>query len=99
MHRNQCLRGICFAITCLTMGGMASQPARADVRLPGVFSSHMVLQRERPITVWGWAGPAEKVSVQLAEATSNTQANERGEWKTTLPAMEAKGPLTLTVTG
>ena len=34
-------------------------PARANVTLPSVISSHMVLQRDRPIHFWGWAEPDE----------------------------------------
>jgi len=73
--------------------------ARADVQLPNVFGSHMVLQRGMPIVIWGWAQPNEKVTVTLSSATADTQANERGEWKVTLPAMQAGGPYTLKVSG
>ena len=73
--------------------------ARAEVRLPQVFGSHMVLQQEQPIVLWGWATPGETVKVQLGESTQSTKANERGEWKTSLAAMKAAGPLTLTATG
>lgn len=82
-------------ILCL----MAAELAQADVRLAQVFSSHMVLQRDTPLTVWGWAQPGEKVTVRLAEASRETQANDRGEWKVVLPAMKAGGPLTLTAAG
>jgi len=73
--------------------------ARAEIRLPHVFGSHMVLQQEKPITVWGWAEPGEKVTVQLGETSQTTQANTRGEWKVVLPEMKAAGPLKLTVSG
>ncbi len=58
----------------------------------------MVLQQEKPIVVWGWAQPNETVTVTLDTATAQAQANDRGEWKTTLPAMKAAGPFTLKVT-
>jgi sialate O-acetylesterase len=73
--------------------------ARAEVRLPHVFGSHMVLQRDKPLTIWGWASPGETVTVQLGGASETAQANERGEWKAVLPAMPAGGPYTLTVSG
>jgi len=73
--------------------------ARAEVRLPRVFGSHMVLQQERPLTIWGWATPNEKVTVQLGTVTQSVQANERGEWKAVLPAIKAGGPYTLAVSG
>ena len=73
--------------------------ARAEVQLPKVFSSHMVLQQDMPLVIWGWAQPNETVTVTLGSADAKTQANERGEWKVTLPAMKAGGPFILKVTG
>jgi sialate O-acetylesterase len=81
------------------MGRGFEGAARADVRLPQVFSSHMVLQQDKPVVIWGWAQPNEKVTVEVATASQQLQANERGEWKAVLPAMKAGGPYTVTVTG
>ncbi|RLT18770.1 MAG: sialate O-acetylesterase, partial [Planctomycetota bacterium] len=44
-------------------------PVEAGVRLPQVFADHMVLQRGRPIPIWGWAAPDADVSVSLAGQT------------------------------
>jgi sialate O-acetylesterase len=79
--------------------GMALVPAAAAVKLPAVFSSHMVLQREKPLTFWGWAEPNEEITVQLNTQSRSAKANERGEWKVTLPAMTAGGPYKVTVRG
>lgn len=73
--------------------------ASAEIRLPHVFGSHMVLQRQKPIIIWGWAQPGETVTVQLGSAQQTAQANDKGEWKVTLPAMEAGGPYDLTISG
>src|SRR5215469_3676644 len=75
------------------------QNALADIRMPQVFGSHMVLQRYKPIIIWGWANPAETVTVQLGQKSKSARANERGEWKVVLPSMSAGGPFTLTVSG
>lgn len=83
----------------LLAGLMLCQLANAEVRLPNVFSSHMVLQQQRPIIIWGWDQPNQNVTVQLGTATRKVQANERGEWKAILPAHSAGGPYTLTVSG
>ncbi len=83
------------AILCL------SASARAELRLPGFFGDHMVLQRDAPIPVWGWADPGAEVSVLLGtdEAKAVTaKAGEDGRWKVALPAMEANAEgLSLTV--
>ncbi len=84
----------------LILGSVANpSTARAEIRLPHVFGSHMVFQREKPVIIWGWANPGETVTVQFSSATQTAQANERGEWKATLPSMKAGGPYTLTVSG
>ncbi len=71
----------------------------ADVRLPKVFGDHMVLQREAPIVVWGWADPGEKVTVSLAGRTAAAKADASGSWKVTLSALPAGGPLEMSVAG
>ncbi len=91
MQTARVFRTVCLAAAILSSGaGLA--PARADVRLSRVFSSHMVLQQEMPLAIWGWAQPNETITVTLASATAQAQANERGEWKVVLPAMKAGGP-------
>jgi sialate O-acetylesterase len=98
MRISKAFRTVCLA-TAIFCGRAGLPSARAEVRLPKVFASHMVLQQEMPLVIWGWAQPNEMVTVTLASATAQAQANERGEWKVVLPAMKAGGPLTLKVTG
>lgn len=75
-------------------------PLSADVRLPGFYTDHMVLQRDREIQLWGWADPAEELSVQLGASRVQTVADENGLWRAILPAMPAnREGLKLTVTG
>ncbi len=74
-------------------------PAQADVRLPHIFGDHMVLQREQPIPVWGWADPDEHVTVKLGDAAVTVTADKAGKWMAALPAQNAGGPFTLTVAG
>jgi sialate O-acetylesterase len=65
--------------------------ARADVRLPSVVGSHMVLQRDKPLPIWGWADPGEKVTVEIGAHSASTKADAAGNWKVTLPALKADG--------
>src|SRR5208282_880540 len=69
----------------------AAPQAQADVTLPKVLSSHMVLQRDRPLPIWGWAAPDEEVAVKFDEATAAAKADAQGNWKVVLPAMKADG--------
>lgn len=77
---------------------LASQ-AWAEVKLPAIFSTHMVLQREVSIPVWGWAEPGEKVTVSIAGQTKTTAANSEGKWTLKLDALSSRDPLTLTAKG
>jgi sialate O-acetylesterase len=83
----------------LTFLSAIGHSVQAEIRLPKVFNSHMVLQQDKPLVVWGWASPNETVKVQLGTASAEAQANASGEWKVVLPAMKAGGPDTLTVSG
>jgi sialate O-acetylesterase len=72
---------------------------RADVRLPHVFSDHMVLQRDINIPVWGWDNAGQKVTVTLGESKAETVTGKDGKWSLKLAAMKAGGPHKMTVTG
>mgnify|MGYP000442267680 CR=1 FL=1 len=63
--------------------------SNAEVRLPKIFTSHMVVQQGLPVTVWGWADAGEKVTVSLAGASASAAADENGAWRVTLPALKA----------
>lgn len=71
--------------------------ARAELRLPAVFTDHMVLQRDAPLTVWGWADPGRAVRVTVAEAAADAVADDAGRWTLNLPPMAAGGPHEMTV--
>jgi sialate O-acetylesterase len=54
-----------------------------------VFSDNAVLQRDKPIPVWGTAAAGEKVSVSFAGHTAETTADAEGKWRVDLPALPA----------
>ena len=73
---------------------------RADVRLPKIFGSHMVIQQDKPVVVWGWDQPGQEVTAQVGGNSAKVITNKDGEWKIILPAMKAGGPaVTLSVSG
>jgi sialate O-acetylesterase len=73
--------------------------ARADVKLPSIFGTNMVLQRDQKDRVWGWAEPGEEVTVEIAGQTKSAKANPDGYWQVTLDPMPAGGPHSMTVKG
>jgi len=72
---------------------------KADVKLPGYFSDNMVIQRDAPVKIWGWADKNENVSIRFNGKSLNTKAGNNGTWEVTLPAMAFGGPYTMTVKG
>ena len=63
-----------------------------------VFQSNMVLQRDKPIAVWGWADAGENVVVAFAGHEQSVTAADDLTWKVTLPAMAVNSiPQTMTV--
>jgi len=73
--------------------------ASATPSLPSLFSDHMVLQRGRPIPVWGSADPGESLRVTLADRSAEAVAGPDGRWRVVLEPLAAGGPLTLVVEG
>ncbi len=85
-------------LLCAMLMGSVNESA-ADVTLPRIFSSNMVLQQGIEIPVWGWASPGEKVTVTLGKTTVTTRTGRDGKWKVKLPRFGYGGPYTMTVTG
>ena len=61
----------------------------AAVKMPSIFSDHMVLQRDKPVPIWGQANPGEEVTVEFANQKKTTRANAVGRWNLTLDPMPA----------
>jgi sialate O-acetylesterase len=59
----------------------------------------MVLQRDQPIHLWGWANAEEKVSAEFNGAQRSAAADRLGRWELFLPAQPAGGPYALTIRG
>ena len=84
-----------FTIFLLLLVNVA---AFSQIRLARLFSDHVVLQRQKPIPVWGWAKPRETVKATLAGQNQQAKADASGKWMVTFAALEAGGPHTLSVT-
>ncbi len=76
----------------------SSTHVSAQVKLPALVRDSMVLQRETPLTIWGWAAKDENITIAFNNKTFNTKANDAGKWFVVLPAMKAGGPYTMDIT-
>ena len=84
----------------LTISLCTGDATAGTLKTHGIFSSNMVIQRDKPITIWGWAAPGHKVSVQFGQEKAEVTADsEAGRWEVTFPARQAEATgLKLTVT-
>jgi len=86
----KCL-SFCAVLISLLFLASSLPKVHAEVTLPSVIGSHMVLQRDRPLPIWGWAAPDEEVTVKLDETTVTAKADAQGNWKVVLAAVKADG--------
>ncbi len=77
---------------------LIAAPLHAEVKLPKVFTPHMVLQRSMEVPIWGTASPGEKVTVSFAGQTKTATADGKGAWRVKLAPLSASAqPQVLTV--
>lgn len=90
--KNICILPLFCALFCAKI-------AFANVNPAHIFGSHMVLQRDKPIKVWGWADAGEKVTVQWRATKKAAKAGLDGRWEVLFNAEPAGGPYTMTLLG
>ena len=71
----------------------------SQVRLPAPIGDSMVLQRDQPLKIWGWASPGEKLEIDFGGKKYKAVTSDNKKWELTLPAMKAGGPYTMHITG
>lgn len=81
-------------VTCLFF----STGAAAQLKIAEAFSDNMVLQRDKPVTVWGWSGVGKQVIVNFAGQQKETFADSAGKWSVTFSSFKQSAiPQSLTV--
>ena len=69
------IRRLClFTVLAVVASLLLASRAVADVKLPAIFTDNLVLQRDMPVPVWGWADAGEKVTVSVAGAKQDRHA-------------------------
>lgn len=84
-----------LVLVAIAAGGRSSAETPQAPLLASVFQDHAVLQRDRPVTIFGSALPGKRVTVRLDKAKVEALADRDGRWRATLPAHPAGGPYTL----
>lgn len=73
--------------------------SQAQIRLPQILRDSMILQRDQPVRLWGWASPQEKITILFNRKTIRTRARADGKWNLELPPTKAGGPYTIQFQG
>ncbi|UJH90630.1 hypothetical protein LZ575_17895 [Antarcticibacterium sp. 1MA-6-2] len=88
--------GICFLFFMLVLIPLHAQE-KQDLQFGNLFQDHMVLQRTKPINIWGSALPGRKVRVSMNGNDVSAKTNSQGQWQVALPPLKEKGPYTISV--
>ena len=104
MSRFQLTKRSLLATTAVLLSALCAyaqtQPEPpAQLHLPHILSDHAVLQRDRPIHIWGWDTPGATVTVDFRHQHASTKADDLGAFSVYLNPESAGGPDTLTVHG
>ena len=84
-----------FSAAVLIVVTTGTSVVLADVRVPPVFSDHMVLQRDMAAPMWGTAEAGEEVVMSIAGQSQNAKADAKGNWSVKLKPLKAGGPRVL----
>jgi sialate O-acetylesterase len=93
-YRNKVRCILLWAVTAVLCAG-GSFAGRVDVKLPPLFSDHMVLQEDTSVPIWGWAEPGEEVTVTIQQQVRRTKADANGKWMAKLRKLKGGAPTTL----
>lgn len=89
INARHALRARHAAALSMLLVALAAPAARAETRLPALFTDHMVLQQNAPLPVWGWAEPEQQVTVRFDGQEKQTTADADGRWQVTLDPIAA----------
>jgi sialate O-acetylesterase len=75
--------------------------SRANIRLPNVISSNMVLQQQSSVKLWGWSNPGEKIAITTSwnNKTDSVTGTRDANWQIAIQTPAAGGPYTITLKG
>ncbi len=93
-------RWLSCVAAALALSGVLAGPVQARLELPRVFADDMVVQRDKPVRVWGWGDRGDTITVAFDGQTKTTTVAADGRWLLALDAMLANSwPQELKVTG
>lgn len=91
------MRKYAFILVLSILAGLT----KAEVKLPSLVGSNMVLQQNEEVVIWGWANPGEEISVKASwlKKAAETITDDKGNWQLTVKTPKAGGPYSITIKG
>ena len=87
-----------YVLLSLLTISLTSKVLGKDLSLANTFSDGIVLQREKPINIWGHANPEQPVTLKFGEETKTTKSNPKGQWSIKIgPLMASSEPRAMTI--
>ena len=96
IHRLHVLLAVLASALSMSVAPLARASGTQAPLMNGLFQDHAVLQRDRPVPVWGRATAGQTVTVSIDGKQARARADAVGHWQATLPALRVGGPYTLT---
>ncbi len=93
------LKTLKYLFLLFVLALLLQSAAYADVTLPFIISDNMVLQRDVPVNIWGWAKPGERITVAMADQKISVKTSTSGEWKVQFKPIPAGGPFEMKISG
>src|SRR5450755_1590212 len=75
------------------------QQLSGQIKMPVIFQNNMVLQRDKEVSIWGFAAAGEKIEITLNDEHYSALTGKEGKWRTTLSPHKAGGPYEIILTG
>lgn len=89
----------CFLLLAVLPILVLAGHAQAELRLGAPFSDHMVVQHDKPLTIWGWDEPGQVIAIVFADGAAKATAAPDGRWEAEIATPAAGGPFEIEVTG
>lgn len=93
------MKKLTWMLAIVAASSMTSSICFAEIKLPNIFTDHMVLQQGQENKIWGKGKTGEKVTITVDDKTVETVTDEQGNWSTKLPVLPVGGPYVLKIAG
>ena len=93
------MRRIALITLIATFHFLFLQSIKAELKLPAIVSSNMVLQRNTTVVLWGWADAKEKITIEASwlEELINSESDKNGNWRIEIKTTNSKEPQTIVI--